>query len=99
MERFTNNKYYLQLVDLKPAWWLPHYDVYLPADTAYNSRFRNIMAVFNIPRTRNMTYIATLYLLIIIIIGIFTYILGSIAFAQSGMMDRICQYSILIVLF
>ena len=30
MERFRNNKYYLELFHLKPTWWPPHYGIYLP---------------------------------------------------------------------
>lgn len=98
MERFINNKYYLQLAHLKPAWWPPHYGIYLSADTASYLRFRNIMGAFNIPRIRNMLYIASFYTLILIIVFIITYILVTIGFAVSGVMDKICKYFSLIML-
>ncbi len=92
LERFINNKYYLQLVHLKPAWWPPHYGLYLPTDTASNISFRNFKALFNIPRIRNMLYIASFYALILIIVFVITYIFGTIGLAVSGVMDKICKY-------
>jgi peptidoglycan/xylan/chitin deacetylase (PgdA/CDA1 family) len=98
MDRFINNKYYLQLVHLKPAWWPPHYGIYLPADTASNIRFRNFKALFNITRMRNILYIASFYFMILIIVFLITYIVGTIAFAVSKEMDKICKYYSLIML-
>ena len=98
MDRFMNNKYYLQLVHLKPAWWPPHYGIYLSAETASNARFRNFMALFNITRMRNIMYVASFYLLKLITIFIITYIVGTIGFAVSSIMDKICKYYSLIML-
>jgi hypothetical protein len=98
MDRFINNKYYLQLVHLKPAWWPPHYGIYLPADTASNIRFRNFKALFNITRMRNILYIASFYFMILTIVFLITYIVGTIGFAVSKIMDRICKYYSLIML-
>ncbi|MFA4901891.1 MAG: DUF2334 domain-containing protein [Desulfobaccales bacterium] len=98
MDRFINNKYYLQLVHLKPVWWPPHYGIYLPVDTASNIRFRNFKALFNITRMRNMLYIASFYLMILIIVFSVTYIVGTIGFAVSKVMDKICKYYSLIML-
>jgi peptidoglycan/xylan/chitin deacetylase (PgdA/CDA1 family) len=98
MERFINNKYYLQLVHLKPTWWPPHYGIYLPAATASYTSFRNIMANLNIPRMRNIMYIITFYSLVLIIVFLITYVLGLIAFAVSDIIDKICKYFSLIML-
>jgi hypothetical protein len=98
MDRFINNKYYLQLVHLKPAWWPPHYGIYLPADTASNVRFRNFNELFNITRMRNILYIAAFYFMILIIVLLTTYIVGTIGFAVSKIMDRIWKYYSLIML-
>ncbi|MHB9075474.1 MAG: DUF2334 domain-containing protein [Desulfobaccales bacterium] len=98
MERFINNKYYLQLVHLKPVWWPPHYGIYLPAGTASYARFRNFTALFNITRMRNIMYIASFYLMILIIVFVLTYIVGTIGFAVSNIMDKICKYYSLIML-
>ncbi|MFZ5447430.1 MAG: DUF2334 domain-containing protein [Thermodesulfobacteriota bacterium] len=92
MERFINNKYYLQLVHLKPAWWPPHYGIYLPSAIASHTRIRNFGAIFNIPRMRNVMYIASFYGLILFIAFISTYIIGSMAFAVAGIMDKVCKY-------
>jgi len=98
MDRFINNKYYLQLVHLKPDWWPPHYGIYLTAETASFIRFRNFMSSFNIPRMRNMLYVASFYSVILIIVFVATYIIGSLAFAVSGIIDKICKYFSVIML-
>lgn len=98
MDRFMNNKYYLQLVHLKPIWWPPQYGIYLPADTAANIRFRNFKALFNTIRIRNIFYVASFYFLILIIVFSITYIVGTIGFAVSKVMDKICKYHSLIML-
>lgn len=98
MERFINNKYYLQLVHLKPAWWPPHYGMYLPTDTASYLRFRNLSAFLNIPRARNVLYIASFYGLILLIVSLITYTIGALGFAVARVLDKICQYFSLIML-
>jgi predicted deacetylase len=90
--RFMNNKHYLELVPLKPAWWPPHYGVYVPGNTAAYLRFRNVGAAFNITRIRNIFYVVSYYLLILIIAAVATYILGALALALAGVMDKICLY-------
>jgi hypothetical protein len=98
IDRFINNKYYLQLVHLKPVWWPPHYGIYLPADTASYMRFRNLTTNINIPRLRNLLYVGSFYYLILIITFMSTYILGLIGFAISGIIDKICKYFSIIML-
>lgn len=98
MERFANNKYYLQLVHLKPAWWPPHYGIYLPSKTASYISLRNLLQSFNIPRMYNMLFIASFYYLILVSVFLITYTVGSIAFAVSGKIDKICKYFSIIML-
>jgi len=97
-ERFINNKYYLALVHLKPAWWPPHYGFYLPTGTAYNIRARNIFSNFTIPRLKNIMYIGAFYLIILIAFFIITYLLTLISFNLLGIIDKIFQYLSLIIL-
>jgi peptidoglycan/xylan/chitin deacetylase (PgdA/CDA1 family) len=98
MDRFVNNKYYLELVHLKPAWWPPHYGIYLPADTAFNIRFRNLFFNLTITRIKNILYISIFYLIILIIGFIATYLLSLIFFSLLGIIDIICKYLGLIIL-
>jgi hypothetical protein len=97
MERFINNKYYLELVHLKPAWWPPHYGIYLPADTAFNIRLRNLFFNITIPRIKNIIYIGTFYLTILIICLIATYLVSLIFFSLLRIIDKICKYLGLII--
>jgi peptidoglycan/xylan/chitin deacetylase (PgdA/CDA1 family) len=97
MERFINNKYYLELIHLKPAWWPPHYGIYLPADTAFNLRIRNLFINLTVLRFKNIFYIGLFYLIILIVVFIITYLLTSIGLALSGILDKIFKYLSLII--
>ena len=98
MERFINNKYYLQLFYLKPAWWPPHYRFYLPTKSAFNLTFRNIFLDLNVLRIINIIYVGSFYLIVLIIILIITYLLTLIFFSLSMIIDRIFKYLSLIIL-
>ena len=98
MERFINNKYYLQLFYLKPAWWPPHYGFYIPAESAFNLRFRNIFMDFNTLRIINIIYVGSFYLIILILMLIITYLLSLVAFSLSMIIDKIFKYLSLIIL-
>ena len=98
MERFINNKYYLQLFHLKPVWWPPHYRLYLPAEVAFNLRFRNIILNLNVLRIINILYVGSFYLIILILTLIITYLLNSILFVLSMINDKIFKYLSLIIL-
>ena len=76
VERYINNKYYLRLAHLKPAFWPPHYGVYVPTDTAYDFRIRNIFKNLNANRIYNISMVAAFYLIILLIFIGITYIIG-----------------------
>jgi peptidoglycan/xylan/chitin deacetylase (PgdA/CDA1 family) len=91
MERFRNNKYYLELFHLKPSWWPPHYGIYLPdaiaSDLSPSHIFTNISAL----RIKNILYLCSFYFLLLLIIFTATYLLSRLAFALSGKLDKICE--------
>lgn len=97
MERFIKNKYYLQLYHLKPAWWPPHYGFSIPAESAFNLRFRNILFDFNALRIINITYVCSFYLIILISMLIISYLLTLVAFSLSMIIDKIFKYLSLIM--
>ena len=97
MERFINNKYYLELVHLKPAWWPPHYGFYLPADTAYNIRARNIFLNISMLRLKNLMYIGLFYLIIFMSFFLITYLLSLVAFSLTRILDKLFKYLSLIL--
>lgn len=98
MERFINNKYYLELFHLKPAWWPPHYGFYMPAEFAFNLRFRNIFLDFNALRITNILYVGSFYLIILILMLIITYLLTLICFSLFMLIDKIFKYLSLVIL-
>ncbi len=97
MERFRNNKYYLELFHLKPTWWPPHYGIYLPDAIAYNLKpsliFTNISAL----RIKNILYLCSFYVLLLLILLIAAYVLSLIAFTLSGKLDKISKFLSLII--
>lgn len=78
--RFINNKYYLRLAHLKPAFWPPHYGVYAPSDTAFDIRMRNIFKNINVNRIKNILAVASFYLIIFIITAIISFLIGLLIF-------------------
>jgi hypothetical protein len=97
MQRFINNKYYLGLAHLKPAWWPPHYGFYLPADTAYNIRGRNIFSYMSIIRIKNLIYLSLFYLIILISVFLTTYLLNLVVFSLTRIFDKLFKYFSLIL--
>ena len=97
MERFRNNKYYLELFHLKPTWWPPHYGIYLPAAIAYNLSPSHIFTNISALRMKNILYLCSFYLLLLLIIFIATYLLSLIVFTLSGKLDKICKLLSLII--
>ena len=97
MERFRNNKYYLELFHLKPTWWPPHYGIYLPAAIAYNLSPSHIFTNISTLRIKNILYLCSFYLLLLVIVFIATYLLSLIAFSLSGKLDKICKFLSLIM--
>lgn len=97
MERFINNKYYLELVHLKPAWWPPHYGFYLPTDTSYNIRFQNIFLNMSILRLKNLMYLGLFYLIILISAFFTTYLLSLVVFSLTRILDKLFKYFSLIL--
>jgi peptidoglycan/xylan/chitin deacetylase (PgdA/CDA1 family) len=91
MERFRNNKYYLELFHLKPAWWPPHYGIYLPDAIAYNLSPIHIFTDISALRIKNILYLCSFYLLLLLIVFIATYLLSLLAFTLSGKLDKICK--------
>jgi peptidoglycan/xylan/chitin deacetylase (PgdA/CDA1 family) len=98
MERFINNKYYLQLYHLKPAWWPPHYGLYISAQSGFSLRFRNIFMSLNVLRIRNIMYIGSFYLTILILIFAITYMLTLISLSLCMIIDKIFKYLSFIIL-
>jgi len=97
MERFINNKYYLELVHLKPTWWPPHYGIYLPTAIAYNIRPRNLSPGIRAMAIKNFLYIISFYLLLLAVVFIATYLLSLIGFTLSGILDKACKFLSLII--
>jgi peptidoglycan/xylan/chitin deacetylase (PgdA/CDA1 family) len=97
MERFVKNKYYLQLYHLKPAWWPPHYGFSIPAESAFNLRFKNILFDFNALRIINIIYVCSFYLIILISMLIISCLLTLVAFSLSMIIDKIFKYLSLIM--
>jgi hypothetical protein len=97
MERFRNNQHYLELFQLKPAWWPPHYGIYLPAAIAYNLRPSHIFTKISTLRMRNILYLGSFYLLLLLIAFTVTYLLSLIAFSLSGRLLKICRFLSLIM--
>jgi hypothetical protein len=80
VERYINNKYYLRLAHVKPAFWPPHYGVYEPSGTAYDLRMRNIFKDFNVNRILNAIMVAAFYLVILCIFLTISWVVGFIFF-------------------
>jgi peptidoglycan/xylan/chitin deacetylase (PgdA/CDA1 family) len=80
--RFLNNKYYLRLAHLKPAFWPPFYGYYLPADQAYNLRIRNVFKNYNVNRTRNILAVAAFYGMMAIGWALIAWLTGVIVFRR-----------------
>ena len=76
VERYINNKYYLRLAHLKPAFWPPHYGVYVPSGTAYDFRIRNIFKNLNVNRIYNISMVAAFYLIILLIFITIAWVIG-----------------------
>jgi len=97
MERFFNNKYYLGLVHVKPSWWPPHYGFYLPAAMAYNIGPQNIFTNVTVLGLKNLLYVGSFYLLLLITGFIAAYLSSLMVFALSGKLDKICRFLSLII--
>lgn len=80
VERYINNKYYLRLAHLKPAFWPPHYGVYEPSSTAYDLRMRNIFNNFNVNRIYNISTVAAFYLTILFAFITISWVIGFLFF-------------------
>ncbi len=83
--RFINNKYYIRLAHLKPAFWPPHYGYYLPSANAYDLRIRNIFINYNIDRLLNILLVASFYGIIMAAFGLMSWIAGFIFFKLISM--------------
>ena len=92
MERFRNNKYYLELFQMKATWWPPHYRVYLPTAIAYNISPSNIFTNISALCIKNILYLCSFYLLLLVIVFIATHLLSLIAFTLPGKLDKICKF-------
>ena len=97
MQRFSNNKYYLELFHLKPTWWPPHYGIYLPDAIAYDLSPIHIFTNMSALRMKNILYLCSFYLLLLLIIFTATYLLSRLVFALSGKLDKICKVLSLII--
>jgi peptidoglycan/xylan/chitin deacetylase (PgdA/CDA1 family) len=98
MERLRNNQYYLELFHLKPTWWPPHYGIYLPSAIANNLSLSHIFTNISTLCIKNILYLCSFYVLLLLIVFIATYLLSIIAFSLSGKLDKICKFlSIIIV--
>ena len=80
VDRFNNNKYYIRLAHLKPAFWPPYYGVYAPSYTAHSIRMTNIFKDININRFTNIFFISSFYLVILGISAGITFLLGLLIF-------------------
>ena len=80
VERYINNKYYLRLAHVKPAFWPPHYGVYVPSGTAYDFRIRNIFKNLNVNRIYNISMVAAFYLIILLLFITISWVIGFIFF-------------------
>jgi peptidoglycan/xylan/chitin deacetylase (PgdA/CDA1 family) len=98
MERFRNNQYYLELFHLKPTWWPPHYGIYLPDAIANNLSPSHIFTNISSLRLKNILYLCSFYLLLLLLVFFATYLLNLIAFSLSGKLDKICKFLSIIMI-
>jgi peptidoglycan/xylan/chitin deacetylase (PgdA/CDA1 family) len=76
VERYINNKYYLRLAHMKPAFWPPHYGIYAPSGVAHDFRMKNIFMNINVNRINNILMVASFYLIILLISIAISYCIG-----------------------
>jgi peptidoglycan/xylan/chitin deacetylase (PgdA/CDA1 family) len=93
VQRYINNKYYLRMAHLKPAFWPPHYGVYEPSSTAYNFRMRNVFKDFNVNRIYNITMVAAFYLVILWIFLVVSWAVGCLFFRYISASPAIYSFA------
>jgi peptidoglycan/xylan/chitin deacetylase (PgdA/CDA1 family) len=97
MERFRNNKYYLELFHLKPSWWPPHYSIYLPDAIAYSLKPSHIFTNISALGIKNILCLCSFYLLLLLMVFIATYVLSLLTFTLSAQLDKISMCLSLII--
>lgn len=89
IERLVNNKYYVRLAHLKPAFWPPRDGVYLPADKAYEGRIRNAFRDINTARLINIASTLSFYLAILALCFIASFAAGLPVFGKYPSSPRL----------
>jgi hypothetical protein len=85
IDRFINNRYYLQLVHLKPIWWPPYYGIYVPSKTAYHAKIRKHNFDINITTIKNTVYVVAFYSIILVLMASVFFIVGLIIFMKPNL--------------
>lgn len=89
IQRLVNNKYYVRLAHLKPAFWPPRDGVYLPADKAYEGRIRNVLRDINTARLINIASILSFYLAILALSTLTSFAAGLPVFGRYPSSPRL----------